>query len=363
MLFYLTLFSITSIGSFFELCNVNKNKKMFIAIFLMIIYIIISGLRWNNTDWIVYYPFFMNNYSLDDFWYGNIPIDKGFGLINFIVKFFTDEYSILLFILAIIIIGLKINFILKFSMFPLLSILFWFGTYMGDIFFVRQALAVSITLVAFRYIVKRQFLYFIFWTLIASTIQISVIPFILAYFIFHLKIKIRYLILGIISSIIVGRLLDISFLLNINGILNIMPDADRLNEKLDLYMNIGTDDGGFLLLGYIRRLLFLPIELWAITKLEKIDNKYRGCINLIIVGYMLYFLLGNVSPTIATRISTAFYFYEVITIPAIFLLVKKINIKLVLFFILVIYSLMKYIYAINLYRDIYIPYINILFYN
>ena len=163
MLFYLTLFGITSIGSFFELCNINKKKKLFIAIFLMIIYIIISGLRWNNTDWIVYYPFFMNNYTLDDFWDEREAIDKGFGFINFIVKSFTDEYSILLFILAIIIIGLKINFILKFAMFPLLSILFWFGTYMGDIFFVRQALAISITLIAFRYIVKKQFLYFIFW--------------------------------------------------------------------------------------------------------------------------------------------------------------------------------------------------------
>lgn len=361
MLFYLTLFGITGISSFFELCNINYNKKIFIIIFLMIIYIIISGLRWNNPDWIVYYPFFMNNYSLDGFWYGNIPIDKGFGLINFIVKFFTDEYSILLFILAIIIIGLKINFILNFSMFPLLSILFWFGTYMGDIFFVRQALAISITLIAFKYIVKKKFLYFIFWTVIASTIQISVLPFIFAYFIFHLKIKIRYLILGIFMSIIVGRLLDTSFLLNIAGILNIMPDADRLNEKLDLYMNIGTDDGDFLLVGYIRRMLFLPIELWAVTKLEKIDNRYRGCINLIVIGYIIYFLLGNVSPTIASRISTAFYFYEIITIPAIFLLLKNINIKLIFFFILLIYSLIKYIYIINLYPDIYIPYTNILF--
>ena len=334
MLFYLTLFGITGISSFFELCNINYNKKIFIIIFLMIIYIIISGLRWNNPDWIVYYPFFMNNYSLDDFWYGNIPIDKGFGLINFI---------------------------LNFSMFPLLSILFWFGTYMGDIFFVRQALAISITLIAFKYIVKKKFLYFIFWTVIASTIQISVLPFIFAYFIFHLKIKIRYLILGIFMSIIVGRLLDTSFLLNIAGILNIMPDADRLNEKLDLYMNIGTDDGDFLLVGYIRRMLFLPIELWAVTKLEKIDNRYRGCINLIVIGYIIYFLLGNVSPTIASRISTAFYFYEIITIPAIFLLLKNINIKLIFFFILLIYSLIKYIYIINLYPDIYIPYTNILF--
>lgn len=361
MLFYLTLFSITGIGSFFELCNINKKKKLFIAIFLMIIYIVVSGLRWNNTDWGVYYPFFMNNYTLDDFWDETESIDKGFGFINFIVKSFTDEYSILLFILAIIIIGLKINFILNFAMFPLLSILFWFGTYMGDIFFIRQSLAISITLIAFRYIVKKQFLYFIFWTLIASTIQVSVLPFILAYFIFRLKIKIRYLILGIIVSLILGRLLDTSFLLNIAGILNVMPDADRLSGKIDFYMSVGTDDGSSSLLSYIRRLLFLPLELWAIIKLEKVNYVYRGCINLIVFGYILYFLFNNVSPVVATRISTAFYFYEVITIPAIFLLVKNINIKLILFFILLVYSLIKYIYAINLYPDAYIPYVNILF--
>lgn len=361
MLFYLSLFGITSLASFLELCNIRKNIKLYIAIFLSIVYILISGLRWNNPDWIIYYPFFMENYTLDDFWTGPIPIDKGFGLINFLVKSFTDEYTILLFILAVIIIGIKVNFIIKFAMFPLISLLFWFGTYIGDIFFIRQTLAISITLIAFRYILKKQFIYFAFWVAVASTIQISVLPFIFAYFIFHRKIKIRYLILGIMVSIIIGRMLDVSYLLNLSSVLNILPDAERLNEKLDLYMNIGNDDGGFLVFGYLRRLLFLPIELWAISRLDKIDKNYRGYINLIIFGYMLYFLFGNMSPTIASRISTPFYFYEVITIPLLIYFGKSLRIKMVMFFVLTMYVLLKYIYAINLYPDSYIPYVNILF--
>lgn len=147
----------------------------------------------------------MENESLDDFWYGYIPIDKEFGLINFVVKSIIDSYTALLCILAIIILGIKINFIATFATFPLLSLLYWFSTYLSDIYFVRQALAVSITLISFRFIVKRQLIYFLICVFLAATIQISTISFVLAYYIYHRNIKIKYLVLGIIVSIIVGR--------------------------------------------------------------------------------------------------------------------------------------------------------------
>lgn len=360
--FYLTLFGMTTIVSFMEFFNIKLKTKKYIFIGISIIYIFISGLRWNNPDWIVYYPFFMENNTLDDFWYGNIPVDKGFGLINFVVKSFTDEYTILLFALAILIISIKVNFIIKFATFPLISLLYWFGTYIGDIFFIRQTLAICITLIAFRFILKKNFILFVLFTLLASTMQISVISFLLAYFIFYRKIKIRYLVLGLIFSILIGRMVDTSILLTLNTFFNILPDSERLLEKASLYYEVGSmSDGPIVILTYLRRLIFIPIELWAISRIEKFDKNYRGYLNLIIFGYMLYFLFENMSPVIASRISSVYYIYEIITIPTIFVVIKSLKIRIGVFCVLSIYLLIKYLYAINMYYDIYIPYINILF--
>lgn len=96
-------------------------------------------------------------------------------------------------------------------------------------------------------------------------------------------------------------------------------------------------------------------------KLRNIIPTYQGCLNLITFGYMLYFLFANISATIAIRASTAFYIYEIITIPAMFLLVKSLKVKLIVFIIFICYCSMKYIYLINNFYDVYIPYINILF--
>lgn len=362
MEFYLTLFGLTTIISFMEFFNIDLKTKKYILIGVSIIYIFISGLRWNNPDWIVYYPFFMENITLDDFLYGNIPIDKGFGLINFIVKIFTDDYTILLFILAILIISIKVNFIIKFATFPLISLLYWFGTYIGDIFFIRQTLAICITLIAFRFILKKNVILFVVFTILAATIQISVISFLLAYFIFYRKIKVRYLVLGLVFSILIGRMMDTSILLTLNSFFNVLPDSERLLEKIDFYYDVGNvTDGPIIILTYIRRLIFIPIELWAISRIEKFDKNYRGYLNLIIFGYIIYFLFDNMSPVIATRISSAYYIYEIITVPMIFMVFKSLKVKIGIFCVLSIYLLIKYLYAINVYYDVYVPYVNILF--
>lgn len=363
MEFYIMLFIITLIIAFLDFTNIERKYKIYILIGIGIVYMFISGFRWNNTDWNIYYPFFMENDSLDDFWYGYIPIDKGFGLINFIVKSIIDSYTVLLCILAVIILGIKINFIATFATFPLLSLLYWFSTYLSDIYFVRQALAVSITLISFRFIVKKQLIYFLICVFLAATIQVSTIVFILAYFIYHRNIKIKYLVLGIILSIIIGRYLDSSLLVYFRQWVDILPDSDRLANKVVAYTEgmEANSEAGWLFLGFVRRLFFIPIELMCMYKLKNYISTYRGCLNLIIFGYMLYFLFANISATIAIRVSTAFYIYEIITIPAMFLLVKSLKIKLILFIIFIGYCGMKYIYLINNFYDEYIPYINVLF--
>lgn len=360
--FYINLFAITLIATMLELFKIKKFHKLIIIYLLAMIYIFLSATRWSGLDWQMYYDFFLYNNSYDDFVNNSLGIDFGYGIINYLVKSFTDEYSVLISILAIIIISIKVNFILKFAMFPLLTMFYWFGTYMGDIFFIRQTLAVAITLIAFRFIVKKNFLLFLLFTCLAACIQISTIFFIPAYFLFYKKIKIRYLVLILIITCVIGQILDSSILTAVSGVINIFPDGERLGSKIELYTYFydNTMDSEKMLYGILRRMIFLPLELYFINKIEKYDANYRGYINLIVFGNVLYFLFGNISPVIAGRINLAYNFYEVLVIPIIFITYKSFKIRILLFICFVIFVFAKYMFNLYDLYEQYVPYINIL---
>lgn len=360
MNFYIGLYIITWIISFFEFFNLKRKNKIILLIFIGCIYIFLGGFRWNGNDWYVYYDFFTRNYTLDDFW--NAPIDKGFGLINYLVKSIFDEYTLLLILLAIVIIVVKLWFIKKYAIFPLISLLYWYATYFGDIYFIRQDLAASIALISIYFIIKRNLKVFILLIGIASTIQISSIFFLPAYWIFNKQIKIKYICWGLIISIILGRLIDVSILGSLQNYIFI--DQERIASKVDLYVydyDMNDIEALPLFLGYCRRLLFIPIELWMINRMEKIDKNYRGFVNLIIFGNMLYFLLANMGSTFAVRANYFYVMCEMITIPAIFIFIKKMWVKLIVFFIFSIYLYLKYIFFILNKPEAFIPYINVLF--
>ena len=354
------LFTVTAIVSFFDLKSISEQYKKILYWMMVVIYIFISATRWNNPDWNVYYLSFMENKDLDDFL--QQELDPGFMVVYWMIKSFTDEFSIALTILAFIIIGIHADFMRRFSPYPLFSLLFWYGTYIGEIFFNRQALAIAITLIAFRYIVTSKPLIFILLTLLASTMQISTVVFLLAYPIYHLRMNIAYGIFFLIFSMLGGYFLGSSALLSIGTLIQFLGiNQERLMTKVSLYYETGASDGGYMLWGYIRRLIFVPIEVWAIPYLTRNVAYFKGCVQLIFFGYGLYFLLRNVSPTVASRTSSPFYFYEVIAIPSLFLLIKSIYARIAFFAVLVLYSLIKYIYAIQMYEDIYVPYVNIIF--
>lgn len=360
MAFYITLFILTTIGSFFEFFSLSEFHKKIIFYALILLFIFISAIRYTNPDWDVYYPLFVNHNDFTDFTTDN-QVDYGYAVVNFLIKCISDDFSVLLGTLAVVIIGIVALFIRRFSPYPLISLLYWFGTYKGEIFFNRQSLAIALTLVAFRFIVTRRPIPFVLLTLLAASMQVSTIVFLLAYPIYHLRLQPLHLVMALCSAAVVGTLFDPSLLLSIGVLLNVISiDQERLATKIALYYDTGTSDGEHMVWGMLRRVLFIPLELWAVKKMSLLNAYYRGMINLIVFGYSLYFLLRNVSPTIATRISSPFYYYEIIAIPALFMLCRSVYTRMALFAVVAVYSLVKYYYALMLYESTFIPFVNII---
>jgi len=359
--FYYTLFTITLSVSFLSLTNLSTDKKKFAFFSLIILYIFLSATRWNNPDWGVYYPFFEDNFTLDQFTSGQV--DPGFGVVNWLVKSVVPDFSALLTVLAIVIIGIYAMFMHKYSPYPLISLLYWFGTYNGEIFFNRQALAIAITLLAFPFIVRRKIIPFVLITILAATMQVSVIGFLLAYPIYHLKCKGRYLVLMLVAGIVIGQFLDFKLLLTVASLVQIIDiNQERLLDKVDLYYGgSSAEEEANMLVSSVRRLLIVPIEIFFIEKISKTNPYYRGCVNLTVFGYALFFLLKNVNATVATRVGSPFYMYEILLIPMIFSLARNFWVRILFFLVVAAYSFVKYVYGINMYEESLVPYTNVLF--
>lgn len=360
MEFYLYLFSLVSLGSVFHFFRLEDRIKKTIFLSFIALFIFISSIRWCNTDWEMYYNFFTSCSTIDEF--TSWGIDPGYGVLNFLVKQIYDSYSFFYFVIAVILIGIKARFILAYSAVPLLSLLVWFGIYVGDIFFVRQTLAVTLTLVSFYFITKKKKIPFVLTTLLAATQQISVIAFLVAYPIYHMRLKQVHLFLMLVASLIIGRLLTPDTLLWLGTVLGVFSadGMERIATKVLLYSS-SDGDSSFIIFGYIRRLIFIPFELYFMNKMVRFDSRYRGYTRLIIFGYSLYFLLSGMSSTLAMRISVAFYIYEIITIPELILMFKGLYSKLVAYVVLFAYALVKYVYIVHVYEDSYIPFKSILF--
>lgn len=116
--------------------------------------------------------------------------ERGFIALSKFITLFTDDFTVYSFIIyAIMIIPLYI-FIKKHSVMPFLSIILFINLGFLNFYFsgMRQAIAFSIVLLSYDYIIKRKILKFLLIIVIASLIHQSALFFIPAYFLFHITI-------------------------------------------------------------------------------------------------------------------------------------------------------------------------------
>lgn len=115
-----------------------------------------------------------------------------------------------------------------------------------------------------------------------------------------------------------------------------------------------------ILLGIIRRCMFLPILIYFKNKFEYQDRNFSGFLNLVVFGSCIYFLLTGVSSLMATRGSIYYSIYDILVIPYLYLLFYNnfIN-RIIMYVFIVSYCAFKFYYGIHLYYKLYIPFITI----
>lgn len=368
MILYSMLFSIILGIAFLELTNIKRIYILWMLVIFSMILTFVSGIRWETgTDWNMYIEFFKKNNTLNDYIIASSEaqgVELGYGIINLIIKSFFNEYNIFLMLVGGFIISVKLKWMLKYSLFPACAVFINFSTYLGDIFFIRQTIALAVTLIAFKFIVRKEKYKFLFFVLLASTIHISALAFIPAYWIYHSNIKKKY----IISLLIITILLDITkFNVSIlNLFLEYFPsDTGKIFQKIHEYYLLGQSGENFgqavdnffrMLLALVRRVFFLPIYICYLNRLSKVNIYYRGCFNLVIFGNILFFVMSMISIDFSGRLSMYYYIYEVILISSLLVWKESIKYRLAMFCVVIIYCLMKYVYLIYSLHEYYLPY-------
>lgn len=373
MILYLLLLVLSIAISLFDFTNINKVYKRVMLILFFGICIILSGIRWNlGTDWVLYHDFYVNNSTLSDF-FGDIEdpgrLEPGYGLLNYIHMNIFNDYNMFMLLMALFTISIKVRWIIKYTKYPLIAGMAYFTTYIGDIFYIRQYIAIAITVFSFDYIVKRESLKFVCTVILASTIHTSAIVFLLAYPLYNeigwaKKITLK----KIITTLLVIIVMDLSNVSNylLESFMDAFPaDIGKIVQKVHAYYLLQQEGGNFganidntVRLGsaIFRRLLFVPVYLYVYKLLKEIDDTFGKKLKIVLMGYLIFFMFVPISYDFAGRLSLYFTFFEILLIADIFKIKVSPLQKSIFLVLIIIYCSIKYVFVINTFPDAYIPF-------
>ena len=338
--YYLLIIVVLIQGLF---CLKNNNKTFLFITFLELFFI--SGFRnWHvGNDTSSYVNNFIAAFSCFDL--SNLYMEKGYIIFNKILSLFTHNPQAILIVTSFFILSAIIGFIHKYSKFVFLStLLFVILQFSTTLNIVRQYIAIIIVLLSFNFVLKRQFIQFLLCCLLATTFHTSAIVSIVWYFIYPLNIKIK----NIVNILIITIIIYIFF----------APLLDKIIQTLGRYQSYM----GNILLGeeikvasIIKTLInfivfiFCFISYFFIYTNRRCNTKFVLRSQFLLLSSLLALCIQFVSirGTVLERVAFYFSFFNIISIPAFINCYSK-GIKILLIFIIfglfIFYSSIIFIY-------------------
>lgn len=346
------IFSLLALLSFVEL-NFGKNLSKKMIIFPILIFFFLSFLRWEKgTDWLPYYYMFRD---LNIVKYYKESYEILYFQLFSIVRYFTNTYTYMLLVQAVIIYLLNYYIIRKHSLLPMLSIFLWFSYSFASIFFVRQTLAMAFIMLSLHFIINRKMYGFLLSVLGAFLIHRSAVIFLPAYFIWKLNLS-RF---QIIAVVLIS--FGLTFFAKKLFSYFVVLDISIISEKSETYLReskntFGSSYSPFetMIRGVSYRLAIIVITLFF-YKLYATESLYRGFFNLYLVGISTFIIFVPMSVALI-RFSVYYDAVQIFLCPFIILYFKDKQIQNIILLIMVFYFLTRLQSAIAGYYDLYVPY-------
>ncbi len=332
---YFTIIAIFSVFVFLEMFNkdiVEKYKYVF-AFSCFALLVFQDGFRWETgTDWDPYHNFFEElTISIQP---EDSSFDIGYVLFTYMVRIFTDNYTIFLTIFAILLYSTFFYLIFKSSDYPFTSLLIF---YMGTIYYMgmnRQFMAMmfyAIGLVGLTDGKRKQYLIMvILGALFHKTILMGLIA-------LFLNKK--------INNIIIFSILTVTIIIAVSGIINKLPLGifallgEQAGNKMEFYsINGDATSMTSMILATIRRLIWIIPLLVFDKQIAYKPKGYYLFFNLYFIGTIFYILCnGTILQIIVSRALIYFNIMEMFMVPIVFSLLKPNYGKLIATFLLIGY--------------------------
>ncbi len=347
MFFYYTVFVLIVFG-----CTIkDKISRTGIFIEILFFFFIFSFIRWNmGTDWDAYYTIFQN--MLVEGSYREI----GFTYINRLVRTFTDRFTILLCIEAIILYLCIAKPLFKISIYPLLSLLAFFCLNRGNMFFVRITISVSITMLStFCLLKNHKYRAFIYWVL-ALSFHTAAIAYFPIFFLYKREISIKKTIYLIIVSLIISIFFDKIITLFAGAKANLI--IHFLVYAQDSKSTFGYGGGAskiFLLIrSLISRSFLLILLIYLKQKQHEHDAKFELIYTFYIVGFCIYIIVAPISFALS-RLTDYYTIMEIFIYPYFLKISKKNYIKIPLLLLIFVYLGIRLYTGIHGYYECFVP--------
>ncbi|MBL0559084.1 EpsG family protein [Aeromonas caviae] len=360
---YFLVFIFLSIFSIADL-YVKQNVRFSYFIIPLVVIIVFVGFRWETgNDWLPYLDYYQ---SMDDISYKSDSFEIGFRFISYVIKTTGVEYSYFLFMVSsFYIIVFSISFL--YTKRPSLILFIFYSTYLlGFMGTLRQTIAISFCLIAFFLLYyKKRFLPYLL-LLVASFFHIT------ALFSF-LAIIVPKKIISKSIFFIVSMIAFLFFYLDLINVifeyaLQYTAGIDFIYNRLVVYNQLQSGDlyengKNAILIGSIKRVA-LSIIFWFFLKRIKNDIGFLGYFfNLYFISVVFFLLFQGPLLMIALRGTLYFAFLEIFLIAAICYSIKDKILKIISFFIISLYMLLRIYSAVYSYHpDLYVPY-KAVFYN
>jgi hypothetical protein len=331
-----------------DLVRTPKIIKVVSLIFLLTFLILFSGLRWRTgLDWGAYEGYF-NIFDIKKK-FSLIVFEPGYVFLTFLVKnILNGGYSLFLFIFSFFVISLRAKFFRQSTNLVFVALLLFWGNTLAEVFPIRQSLAISVCLLSIPFIQKRKPIIHILITIIGMQFHFSLILWLVAYPVYHLKWSIKWKVTFLILSIFIGLggLLDIVF-----SILSSNPIFGRFSEKASDYTKIGaegmvTDQGKIvtIITGILKRGILLPVLFYFENKFKDRDAVFSKYMNLFVFGNVIYFIVINFIAM--QRAATVFYAFEIVLLCRLIQNIENRRAKIIWYIVLSLYALIKMLFIV-----------------
>lgn len=321
--------------------------------FIYCLFVVQVGLRWETgTDWEPYHNHFEDSTGflsilISDFEYG-------YGLFEWLMKFISDNYSILLLVHAAIFYLIIFNCFKRYTPNLYLSLMLFYTLTMGIMGSNRQLFALAICLYAVRYIIDRKAIRFYLLVFVATLFHTTAYFFAIYYFLNKKMGPVLFIIiLG--SAFIIGKT-QLPFLLfsHIGDLFGGMISFKT--QAYTDYAKTAIAEANLSTIGLIKRVVFLLLFYYNRRQLREKFIYYNVILNGYFVGIVIYFLFANSLLIMVNRGSLYFTIMEPLLLALQLSILKGINARIIGITILFIFSIIFFFQSISGYSDLFIPY-------